>query len=368
RLTSLKGCWIGKASSTPSIALKVSMCSLLSPWPMAAMTVRSSPLMTCGMKPNSRTRSQTWLICSSVAFNCLEIIIKLSPCVNRNSESFRCFRVTTQNFDARGKLGQMRQRVAHSGFRRVADEIQVEAVFPRAAHQRTRFDLRQVNVAQGEDGHRAVKRPGAVFEREDNGSLIGLGWRHLTFIIAGGREQQEAREVLLVVFDLGDQQLRPVNLSRRGARNRGGPGFAAFHNHLDAARRVVGGDGQHLRVGGEELLALAERHLMRVDAAHVFKLRSGRDDQVVNDAEVDLAPDPQVVFEQQVVVLKDRAEQRILNRREAVIGLAALDRREHPLEAFAGHEGDRVAEQLARRLGAERAHFALKGYPWLWRI
>ena len=62
---------------------------------------------------------------------------------------------------------------------------------------------------------------------------------------------------------------------------------------------------------------------MRVDDLHVLQLRPRQRLQAVDDVELDLARDAQLVLEQQVVVAMDGAANRVLQRHDAVGGLAS---------------------------------------------
>src|SRR5262245_9621938 len=104
---------------------------------------------------------------------------------------------------------------------------------------------------------------------------------------------------------------------------------------------------------------------MRVDAPHIFEPHSWRCDQIVDDSQAGFAHNPQIVFEQQVIVLMDGAEERVFNRRQAVIARTAFDRREHLFKSFAGDKLDFMAEQFARSLATERSGFTLKRDAWI---
>ena len=71
----------------------------------------------------------------------------------------------------------------------------------------------------------------------------------------------------------------------------------------------------------------------------------------MHDHQLDLADDPQVVLQQQVVVAMDGAADRILDRQNPVGRRALLNRRKDRFEALPRQQVGRRLEPQRRRLG-----------------
>src|SRR5207249_6705289 len=173
------------------------------------------------------------------------------------------------------------------------------------------------------------------------------------------RKQQEARVVLMVVFEVGGKDAAAVDRGGNVAGDGGGAGDAPLGQHLHAACRVVVGNLLDLWMAREEAAALGERHWVRVHLPEVLQRRPRKGDKVVYDAEVHFARDVQVAREQEVVILVDGAGQRVFDGREAVLRLAAGRAPEDRGKGLARLNADLAAQQLVRGLFAERASFSL---------
>ena len=101
--------------------------------------------------------------------------------------------------------------------------------------------------------------PANVFDAEGNRSLVGAGQNAPRLA-----DQKKAREVALVIFDAGRQNVAFVRLRCLGAGDSGGIPQFVFDHMLDAARRVIERRRLNLRIFGEEVAALLQGHGMRV--------------------------------------------------------------------------------------------------------
>ena len=59
------------------------------------------------------------------------------------------------------------------GFVISAEDVHKENVLPRMATQGTRFDLTQIDIAQGKDAECLEEYPGYILQDETNRSLVG---------------------------------------------------------------------------------------------------------------------------------------------------------------------------------------------------
>src|SRR5579883_3640081 len=113
--------------------------------------------------------------------------------------------IPPQNLDLLGQLAEVRQGVLHPFFIEMPQEVQIKMIFPRPAGDEAGFDTRQAEVAQRKDGQGTKEGSRAVPGRENDRDFIGARNRPPLAI-----EQNEAREVLLVVFDAAAQHARAV--------------------------------------------------------------------------------------------------------------------------------------------------------------
>ncbi len=147
----------------------------------------------------------------------------------------------------------------------------------------------------------------------------------------------------------------------------GDGGFVAppvLHHHLHRASRVV--RWQYFQAGNllpqlaQIILTLGQRHRVREHAAQVAELHAAGSDEVVRHAQYDLANDGEVVADQKVVVLDDRASQGVLDGHHRAIGVTPHDRIEHVVELALGHGLQPWAKEAARGFLGKCAVLALE--------
>src|SRR5208337_2832521 len=168
--------------------------------------------------------------------------------------------VNPQHLDELRDFAQVAQRVARR-FVVAAQESHVKNVLPRAPAPGPRFDLAQADIAQREDAQRFEECPGQVFHLEGDGSLVGpAGNQALVAVIDYGvphlspvlgevgifpcltlPNQEEAREVALVVLDAGLENLAGIFMSRLPSGNPGRVFQPLGDDVLHASGRVVEG-------------------------------------------------------------------------------------------------------------------------------
>ena len=130
-------------------------------------------------------------------------------------------------------------------------------------------------------------------------------------------------------------------------------------DHLGAAGGVVGRDRLDPVEGPQEPRALSQRLRMREDPPHFAELDARKREQVVHHRHLDLADDRQLPFDQQVVVAMNRAADRVLDRDDAEVHRAGVDRVEHFVERRIGTR-IRIRQQPHDGRLAERSRFSLK--------
>jgi hypothetical protein len=109
-------------------------------------------------------------------------------------------------------------------------------------------------------------------------------------------------------------------MSRRFAGDGRSAPVVLLHQPLHAARSVVGGESRHRGVSGQKSPALRQRHRMRIDALNFADRYAGEDDQIVPDAQPRLPFHSQIVRQQQVEMLQDRARQAVFDGDDRGLG------------------------------------------------
>src|ERR1019366_5248977 len=216
-------------------------------------------------------------------------------------------RINSQYFHKFCDLSQVTQRIARR-FVISAKDVHKENVFPGTATQRTRFDLTEIDIAQGKDAQRLEEYTRHILEGKTNRGLVGP-----LADLFGLADQQKARVVLLVVFNPG-QQHPPSILSGRllgGDRRRVVQLFG--DNVANASGGIVERHRLDARVRPKELPALVQRHRMREHLPYRVHLHARHGNQVVTDAQIKLTMHEHLPREQQVEVLGHRTGKRILD-------------------------------------------------------
>ena len=129
-------------------------------------------------------------------------------------------------------------------------------------------------------------------------------------------QDQEPGPVARQVADLVGQDLEPEQAGRPWRQDGRRAALGAVGDGLAGAGRVVGRQ-QLPRPAAQEGLGLAERLDVRVDALDVVERLAGQRGEAEADRDDDLAADLEVVLEEQVVVLADRAVDDVLDRDDA---------------------------------------------------
>ena len=226
---------------------------------------------------------------------------------------------------------------------------------PRTAPDRPRLDLRQIDIPQRKDRQRLEQRAGFVRQREDDTGLV-----HVVAGLTSPADQQEARDVVRVILNLGTQNLETEDLGGAFRGDRRCIRELLFLDQLRAAGRIVGRFHRHAGHAAQEPLALRQRLGMRQYPPHILQRSAGQRHQVVRDRQRHLADNGQIVFEEQVVVAVNTAADRVLDRQDAVCRLTGRDCGEDVLERLAGEKVGMIAETKRGGL-AVRSRFALEG-------
>jgi hypothetical protein len=242
-------------------------------------------------------------------------------------------------------LAQLGERLAHDGVEGVSGEDRVEAVAPRRLGDGTGDELEEIDLVPRERLDRSVERAGLVIRDEREGGAPRLAV-HVEAHVRGHGD--EARERLRVISDVRGDHRQPVQSRRTLARD-GDLGRVA------ALRDVGRGIGRRGRCdcrrpghGREQPAALVERDRVRVDGSDPVERDLGRADEEVSDGQDRLAGDRERRVVEQVVCLRNRTDERALDRQDADVDRARGRRLGHGGEARKGDElGDVLEEALA---------------------
>ncbi len=244
-------------------------------------------------------------------------------------------------------------------------EVDEERVVTESLLARARLDAGQVDPAEGELRQAAheparglVAGPPEHERRRPALALVALG------AVAGARDRvargqpDEARLVAGHVLDALGEDRRAVALGRRPRPDRR-VGAGALGDEADRLGRRA--DGHDLRLGqaiAQEAHALLGGVRMRGDEADVGERPVLGGDQAVDDGQDDLADERDVlgVDDQRVEGRRDRPGQRVLERDQAAVELAALHAHDDLVDRRAGDELVTLGvDGAARRLVGERA-------------
>ena len=216
--------------------------------------------------------------------------------------------------------------------------INEEDVLPGATPRGTTFDLRHVQAPIGEATQNAVKNPGLIAGRQQDGGLVmpgGLG------LLAS--EHQKTGHVLGQILDVALQHLQVVNLGGHLGRHRGsvrvavrGPGRLRGRRCLDDRRT-----GQVRR---QPAAALRQSDGDRVHPLDAFHVHLGPRDQAQGNLQHDLGADFQLAVDEAVERVVDHPVGRVLDGNHAQIRAAALDLLEHAGDGLDGDGARRQAE------------------------
>ena len=130
-------------------------------------------------------------------------------------------RIDAQHLYEFRDLFQVMQGVAGS-FVVAAEQVHEEYVLPGPSAHGTRFDFAQADVAKRKHAQGLEERARQVAHAESEGSLVGFARRARL----AATDQKEAREILLVVFDAGFQNLPAINPRGVAAARRMSPGLS----------------------------------------------------------------------------------------------------------------------------------------------
>jgi hypothetical protein len=222
--------------------------------------------------------------------------------------------------------------------------------------QRTAFDSQQVDAAPREGREGLVEAARSVLEGDDEGDLVAACRR-------SPPEQREAGEILHLILEIAAQDSTAIESRRPPAADRRAARIVALAHAADACRGIVRRLAAEVWVGGEEATALSEGDGMRLDALQLGDAGPGCRDEMVAYRDDLLADDMKRAREEQLEAARDRADQRVLERRHGVVDVTAVDLREQRLEARAGDEVGVAGVEAARRRFAERSRLALEGHP-----
>ena len=216
-----------------------------------------------------------------------------------------------------------------------------------AAHHVT-FELGHVYAVGREPPERLVQSGGHVPHPEHEG-------RHHVRVGGGGlvgarRHDQEPRGVVRCVFDIGAQDLKPVDLGRQ----RGGDRRVRLASPFGDELRRPGGVGLHHRHQPHVLQQtphLAKRHGVRVHTADVANGGALHAEQAVLHPLEVLGNHKQTGLRQQVVDVGHPASEAVLARQHGECGRAVMHRLHRRLEAGAGQRGHPGIRGAARQVG-----------------
>src|SRR5260370_30155707 len=114
------------------------------------------------------------------------------------------FGIAAEHAEEVGCLAQVIERVDGDRGTDGGEEVKIEEVFPRLAAERARFDLHQVEIAQGEGAECAEECAGDIASAEDQRGLplrVGGHAERVAASVVGSAQEKEAGKILPVAFN-----------------------------------------------------------------------------------------------------------------------------------------------------------------------
>jgi len=251
-------------------------------------------------------------------------------------------RVRSQHLHEGGDFPQVCQGIAAIWFFGTAGKINIEKILPWPPVQRTGFDFVQVNIAQSESAQGTEQSARYILQREyERGFVCTQGW--------GLRLPQDKKpcEIFRVVLNTLLQDLHAIDPGRKFARNGRSIQQLFFLDLFHAARRVVGRNDLYVfQFGG---ISLALHQCLRVREDHSNRLQRGSrmPYEIMLDAQIQLADDPEPMLEQQIIILMNAAGLRVLNGNDAGIRLTGFDSLENQIERLTWQQFNGIAEETS---------------------
>src|SRR5438093_1649984 len=265
--------------------------------------------------------------------------------------------VGAEDSEVKGHLPKMPQRVRARAVADVALEVQIKEILPGFAVDWPRFNLGQVDIAQGKDRQRLEERAGLVLQAEDHRGLAAS-----LRILASKSHRKETRIVLPVVLDAPAQDLHFVDARGVGRGNRRNCAQSLLADVLHAPRRVIEGNLLYTAHFPQEFLALGQSYGMRVNLPDGGQQGVRVGNQMMLDANVGLPYRLDGMLRKQVEILMDASGQRVLDRDDGQRDLAPGHLFESLVECDAGCGPDVMPEDLVHSALAERSQLALEGH------
>ena len=142
-----------------------------------------------------------------------------------------------------------------------------------------------------------------------------------------------------MILDVGQEDLTTIHLGGEARRNAGRIAKVVFDHVAHTAGGIEEGLRQCLRKAGEEAAALGQRDRMRKHHAEILKANARGSNEVVFDAKPVFCVDAERVVQEQIVVLRYRTVQTVLDGQDRGI--------RSPVE----HSGNHVGGEAARNDG-----------------
>jgi len=224
-------------------------------------------------------------------------------------------------------------------------EVDKEDVLPWAALHWAGFNLGEVEAGGAECLQRAEECAGAVLEREGDAELVGVGRCRC----GGGHKGEEAGEVVGMVLNTRDEHFGTVLGGRESRGDPGGIAQTFGHQVFNAAGGVVERNRRDVGVGSQPAAALRESDRVRENLADVCELDARGGDDVVTDAKERFPGGDQIVRQEQIKVLGDRAVEAVLDGQHAEVDHAGL-------HGFTGLGGEGAGHDIDGQTGVLGSH------------
>src|ERR1700722_9465267 len=256
-----------------------------------------------------------------------------------------------------------------------AQEIDIEYIFPGPSAHRARLDLAQADIAQSKNAERFEQSSRRIRHLEGDRSLVDAPWNRklsadadcASLPAARGfvplhrklANQEETREVILVVFDSGGKNLARIFSRCLFPRDTRSIRQLILDYVLHAACRVIKRNGLNLRMRAKKIAALIKSHRMRQHTPHRIQLHPRSGDHVMYDPQKEFRFAEHAAAHEKISMLGDCPGQSVFNGNNGGSGAAF-----HTIEDFRGSRAGNDAatrRHAPSRFVAERTALALDG-------
>jgi len=183
------------------------------------------------------------------------------------------------------------------------------------------------------------------------------GWRRVVLA-----KDEEPGEVAGIIFYLACHYLHSIDFGCPHAGDSSAVNYSLLLNHLNTTGGVIGRYQFTIQVL-EKRTALPQCLRVGVNLSYQVELCPRIGDKTVNDAQLNLSPDFETGFEEEVIDPADAALQRIFNGDDTELGVTTFYRIKDCVQCFAGFNINRRTIKINGGFLTVSTNLTLEGNP-----